>query len=156
MSDKYIILVFVSVFFCVSVSSGTDMQKNIIIDPQFGGNESGPVGRFSKAHAKDITLAIARKLGAIIEERTAFHAVYTRKTDKYVSSEQRILKANETGGEIFLSIGVNWSENSSERGAELFNAYYNYADEHKHRLSDPDSKKLVQIVEDLKMKTMHK
>ncbi len=156
MVNKYIIIVFISLFFCLSVSSGADLPKKIIIDPQFGGNESGPIGRFSKAYAKDITLAIALKLGRRIEERTDFHVVYTRKTDEYISFEQRISKVNESGGEIFLSIGVNWSKNSSERGVELFNAYCNFIDEYKHNSSGDDSEKLIQIIEDLKMETIHR
>ena len=78
----------------------------IVIDAGHGGHDCGAVGK--RALEKDITLNVANNLGTKIE--SAFNnvkVVYTRKTDKYLTLQQRANIANKANGDLFISIHVN-------------------------------------------------
>ncbi|MFI3240660.1 MAG: N-acetylmuramoyl-L-alanine amidase, partial [Bacteroidales bacterium] len=56
----------------------------VVIDPGHGGKDSGAVGR--TAYEKNINLAVALKLGALIEKNIPdVKVVYTRTTDVYLT-----------------------------------------------------------------------
>lgn len=96
----------------------------VVIDAGHGGpNFPGAVYRGVKE--KDLNLAVALKLGAIIEEELPqVKVVYTRKTDKQFSKslnadlQARADIANNAGGDLFVSIHANASASPSAYGAE--------------------------------------
>ncbi len=94
----------------------------IVIDPGHGGKDPGTIG-VAGTREKDVTLAIALKLGALIEKRMKdVKVVYTRKTDKFVELYRRTQMANEAGGKLFISIHCNSTERkpSSVDGFEIY------------------------------------
>lgn len=97
----------------------TDTSDTIIIDPQYGGKEYGPLGS-SGIMAKNIVLNIAKKMGDKIKEQTNYKIIYTRASDNYVTLQERVLTANENNGSVFISIGVNGSKNRDANGLEIF------------------------------------
>jgi N-acetylmuramoyl-L-alanine amidase len=95
-----------------------DMNNGIhvvVIDAGHGGKDPGATGR--KGNEKDITLAIALKLGHYIEENMkGVKVVYTRKKDEYVELWKRAEIANKAEADLFLSIHVNAHSLSSATG----------------------------------------
>ncbi|MCK4894541.1 MAG: N-acetylmuramoyl-L-alanine amidase [Calditrichia bacterium] len=92
----------------------------LIIDPGHGGKDPGTVGK-KKTYEKDIVLAIALKLGKIVEkEMPDLKIVYTRKTDKFVPLQKRTKIANEKNGKVFISIHANSVKNKRASGFETY------------------------------------
>ncbi len=81
------------------------MLDCIVIDAGHGGKDSGTMA--NGLREKDVTLAIALKLGRLIEERLGVRVVYTRTDDRFIELAQRGKIANEAGGKLFVSIHVD-------------------------------------------------
>lgn len=80
--------------------------KTIAIDAGHGGKDPGCHG--SKYKEKDVTLAVALKLGQYIEENMKdVKVVYTRKTDVFPTLQQRADIANKAKADLFISIHCN-------------------------------------------------
>ncbi|MDP8989022.1 MAG: N-acetylmuramoyl-L-alanine amidase, partial [Acidobacteriota bacterium] len=60
----------------------------VVIDAGHGGNDVGTHGP-SGYYEKDLTLDVAQRLGALIEERLGSDVIYTRSDDTYVGLEER-------------------------------------------------------------------
>jgi N-acetylmuramoyl-L-alanine amidase len=94
----------------------------IVIDAGHGGVDPGTIG-VRGTPEKDITLAIALKLGALIEKQLPdVKVVYTRTDDSFVELYRRAQIANEVGGKLFVSIHCNSTERkpSSLNGFEIY------------------------------------
>lgn len=94
----------------------------IIIDAGHGGKDSGTIG-VGGIEEKNITLAIALKLGQIIHEKMKdVKIVFTRKTDKFIELYKRGQIANENKGKLFISIHCNATPHkpSSSNGFEIY------------------------------------
>ena len=96
----------------------------VVIDAGHGGFDPGKVG-INGALEKDINLAVALKLGALIEkELPNAKVVYTRKTDTALGQSlnedlsARANIANKAEGDLFISIHANAAKNTSVKGAE--------------------------------------
>ncbi|UYQ94297.1 N-acetylmuramoyl-L-alanine amidase [Chitinophaga horti] len=80
--------------------------KVIVIDAGHGGHDSGAKGTFSTE--KEISLAVALKLGKLIEEKMPdVKVVYTRKTDRFDDPREKARIANDASGDLFISIHCN-------------------------------------------------
>lgn len=93
------------------------MSKVVCIDPGHGGKDPGAVR--NGLQEKDITLAIALKLGNILEKHK-IKVVYTRTTDKYLSLTERANISNRANADALVSIHTNSAANSSARGLEIW------------------------------------
>ena len=94
--------------------------QTIVIDAGHGGKDTGALGKITTEKA--INLAVAKKLGAYIEENLRdVKVVYTRKTDKFVELSERAAIANRNNADVFISIHCNSLDgNSTVKGAETF------------------------------------
>ena len=123
-------LLFVSIFlFSFSVNDGKKSSskirndgkyslKTVVVDAGHGGHDVGCLG--SHSHEKDVTLAIALKLGKLIE--TNFEdvkVIYTRKTDVFIGLDERAAIANNHKADLFISIHCN-SGPKKAYGTETF------------------------------------
>jgi N-acetylmuramoyl-L-alanine amidase len=101
--------------------SRSDARKprTVVIDPGHGGIELGAKGKLGSVE-KDITLAIALKLKAMIEKNMAFQVVLTRDKDMDVPLESRSAIANNQKADVFISIHTNSSRQKSAEGSETF------------------------------------
>lgn len=80
--------------------------KTIVIDPGHGGKDPGCNGVTHKE--KDVSLAVALKLGKLIEENYKdVKVIYTRTTDVFVELEDRAQIANKAKADLFISIHCN-------------------------------------------------
>ncbi|KAF0150903.1 MAG: N-acetylmuramoyl-L-alanine amidase [Ignavibacteria bacterium] len=94
----------------------------VVIDAGHGGKDPGTIG-VTGVREKDINLAVALKLGKLIENNLdGVRAVYTRKTDEFVELYKRGKIANEAGGKLFISIHCNSTEtkDNNHRGFEVY------------------------------------
>ncbi|MFI3302449.1 MAG: N-acetylmuramoyl-L-alanine amidase [Rikenellaceae bacterium] len=97
--------------------------KVIVIDPGHGGIFPGAT--YNGVKEKELTLAVALKLGAIIKkELPTIKVVYTRTTDIELSKSlaqdlhARTMIANKASGDLFISIHANAASNPAAYGAE--------------------------------------
>lgn len=92
--------------------------KTIVIDPGHGGKDIGCQG--SKVNEKAITLAIALRLGAFIEQHyPGIRVIYTRKTDVFVELDERAQIANRNNADLFICVHANAGPKTAH-GAETF------------------------------------
>lgn len=80
--------------------------KVIVIDPGHGGKDPGCNGVSHKE--KDVSLAVALKLGKLIEDNLKdVKVIFTRTTDVFVELEDRAKIANDNNADLFISIHCN-------------------------------------------------
>lgn len=81
-------------------------RLTIVLDPGHGGKDFGAVEKGAKE--KEINLAVAKKLRDLIEKHLKdVDVVMTRKTDVYLTLQERADIANDAHGDLFMSIHVN-------------------------------------------------
>ena len=103
----------------LSIYAGNPV-KVVVIDAGHGGNDPGAIG-ISGVKEKDITLALALKVGALIEKNSNIKVIYTRKKDVAVELFRRAQMANSNQADYFISIHCNSVEkNNVVSGAETF------------------------------------
>lgn len=119
------LLIFFGIFLLHSLylSDGYAQIENritkIILDAGHGGKDPGALGKNSRE--KDIALAVALKTGKYIQDSIeGAQLVYTRKTDVFIELHKRAQIANESGGDVFISIHCNSSKSPQAFGSESF------------------------------------
>lgn len=108
----------------LSAQSVTDDAFVLVIDAGHGG-AAFPGATYGGVMEKDINLAVALKLGALIEkELPQVKVVYTRKTDTALGKTlnddltARANIANKAGGDLFISIHANAATKNTIYGTE--------------------------------------
>jgi N-acetylmuramoyl-L-alanine amidase len=117
---KLIFLLVISMVYLLPVSGfKNDRGWVIVIDAGHGGKDPGALGSISRE--KDITLAIALKTGAYIEQNIKnVTVIYTRKDDSTVDLKERPKIANKNNADLFISIHANWAKSKKVMGAETY------------------------------------
>jgi N-acetylmuramoyl-L-alanine amidase len=92
--------------------------RRVIIDPGHGGHDTGAIGK-NGTREKDVTLAISLKLAAELKER-GLEVILTRDDDRYLRLEARAELANESRGDLFISIHCNSAPNRKLHGVETY------------------------------------
>lgn len=93
--------------------------KRVIIDAGHGGKDQGTHGPAGLLE-KDLVLDVARRVGAMVEERLGVEVVYTRADDTFIPLEQRTKFANDQKGDLFISIHANSSPVKAVSGVEIY------------------------------------
>jgi len=91
----------------------------VAIDAGHGGKDPGAHGP-KGAYEKNVTLAIARKLAALIDQQPGMKAVLTRDRDVYVELKERFEKARDADADLFVSIHCDASRDHSADGATVY------------------------------------
>ena len=106
----------------------TSRRKHlVVVDAGHGGPDHGmrgPLGGEPQVDEKDITLAVALKVGAALRER-GIDAVQTRTSDTLIALDDRGRIASAHKAELFISIHVNaanpaWRHPRDARGFETY------------------------------------
>lgn len=93
--------------------------KTVVIDAGHGGHDAGCLGTHSKE--KEVTLAIALKLGKYLEDNYPnIKVIYTRKTDEFIDLIERANIANRAKADLFISLHCNSSTNKAAYGSETY------------------------------------
>ncbi len=98
-------------------------QKPIVIaiDAGHGGEDPGAHGSRSGLLEKDVTLRIARKLAALVDDTPGYKAVLTRKGDYFIPLRGRTAVARKAQADLFISIHANSLPTPRDvRGASVY------------------------------------
>ncbi len=93
--------------------------RTVVLDPGHGGEDTGAQGPRGTLE-KDVTLAIARRLKALIESRLGLRVFLTREDDRVMSLDERTAFANNQQADAFISIHANASVSAAMKGAEVY------------------------------------
>lgn len=91
----------------------------VVLDAGHGGEDPGALGRRG-TREKSVTLAIAQKLKARIDQEPNMRAVLTRDGDYYLPLHMRIEKAQRVRADLFVSIHADAFIRPHARGASVF------------------------------------
>jgi N-acetylmuramoyl-L-alanine amidase len=108
--------------FSLSRQLGLGISR-IVIDPGHGGYDPGAQVR--GLNEAELVLDIGLRLEQLLTREPGVAVVLTRRTNTYVSLEQRTAIANRSPADLFLSIHANASANASVRGFETY--FLNFA-----------------------------
>lgn len=91
----------------------------VVIDAGHGGRDPGAMGQI--AQEKNINLGVALKLGQKIAANFKdVNVFYTRKTDVFLTLQERANFVNQNNADLFICIHTNAAENRDVCGAETF------------------------------------
>jgi N-acetylmuramoyl-L-alanine amidase len=108
--------------------------RTIVIDAGHGGEDTGTKGA-NGTFEKDVTLSVARRLRAVLENRLGARVLLTREDDRSVPLDERTAAANNNKADLFLSLHANASLRPATTGATIFVASFNDADRASAALS---------------------
>ncbi len=117
--------------------------RTIVLDPGHGGKESGAVGPKGLLE-KETTLAICKKLAAMLGSRLRARVILTREDDSLVSLDQRTAIANQYKADLFLSVHVNASLTKGAHGSETYFLSLDASDELARRAAEHENRISVQ------------
>jgi N-acetylmuramoyl-L-alanine amidase len=98
---------------------GTGRDVVIAIDAGHGGKDPGAVGR-GGTREKDVVLAIARKVAALINKEAGLRAIMIREGDEFIPLRQRMINARKQKADLFISIHADASDDRRARGSSVY------------------------------------
>ncbi len=94
--------------------------KTVVIDAGHGGKDPGTSGP-GKTNEKDVSLAVALKLGELIKKNfPEVNIIYTRKTDVFVELHERADMANKAKADLFIAVHCNSNPNQQIYGTSTY------------------------------------
>ncbi len=109
------------------VSGPLKSRRLVVVDAGHGGPDGGmhgPIGGGPEIREKDVTLNVAKRVGAALNRR-GIDVKYTRTTDTLIALSDRGKIANDAHADLFVSIHVNaanpgWKDPGGSRGFETY------------------------------------
>jgi N-acetylmuramoyl-L-alanine amidase len=111
----------------------------IVIDPGHGGADPGAVA-VDGAYEKDLVLEMARDLRRLIERSGKYRVALTRDSDVFIRLRDRIAKARELGGQVFVSLHADSLRVAEQRGASVYTLSQTASDEEAARLASQENR----------------
>ena len=99
--------------------AGVERLVIVAIDAGHGGEDSGARGRGGTCE-KNVTLAIARRLKAQLDQEPNMRAVLIRDGDYFIPLAQRVAKARRVHADLFVSIHADGWVRPDARGSSVF------------------------------------
>ena len=90
----------------------------IVIDPGHGGHDPG--AQVKGLNEAELVLDISLRLEKLLLREPGVEVVLTRRTNRYITLEERTAIANKASADLFLSIHANASANVNVRGFETY------------------------------------
>ncbi|MGA9666794.1 MAG: N-acetylmuramoyl-L-alanine amidase [Gallionella sp.] len=91
----------------------------IAIDAGHGGEDPGARGKYG-SREKNITLAIARKVKALVDATPNMRGVLIRDGDYFIELKERVVKAKNAHADLFISIHADAFTKRNARGSSVF------------------------------------
>lgn len=91
----------------------------IAIDAGHGGEDPGAHGH-AGTHEKDVTLSIARKVKALVDDTPNMRGVLIRDGDYFIPLGGRVVKARKANADLFVSIHADAFIKPDARGSSVF------------------------------------
>lgn len=96
-----------------------DQRPVIVLDPGHGGRDPGAIGP-SGAYEKTITLDLAKRIAARIEDGGKYRVLMTRRKDVFVPLQERAAMAQRAQADLFISIHADSAPNPDARGLSAY------------------------------------
>jgi N-acetylmuramoyl-L-alanine amidase len=123
------------------IESSSNKKNVIVLDPGHGGEDYGTHSTTKPRYQeKYLNLTTTMLLKSYLEQM-GYHIILTRKSDVFISLEQRAEFANKKNPQLFVSIHYNSAPSKEAEGIEI---YYYPSVEDKQRMNE--SKKLAQSI----------
>ena len=97
--------------------------SRIVIDAGHGGHDPGASA--NGVSEAELVLDIALRLEKLLTDQAGMDVVLTRRTNEYISLDERTELANRQSADLFLSIHANASANAAASGVETY--FLNFA-----------------------------
>jgi N-acetylmuramoyl-L-alanine amidase len=91
----------------------------VAVDAGHGGEDPGARGR-GGTNEKDVTLAIARRVKARIDQEPNMRAILTRDGDYFMPLHMRVAKARRVNADLFVSVHADAFIRPHARGSSVF------------------------------------
>ncbi|MDH5254741.1 MAG: N-acetylmuramoyl-L-alanine amidase [Gammaproteobacteria bacterium] len=91
----------------------------VVVDAGHGGHDPGAHGP-SGTREKDVTLAISRRLVALLNEEPGMRGVLTRTDDRFLGLRERMERARRANASLFISIHADAAYNRSAQGSTVY------------------------------------
>lgn len=91
----------------------------IAVDAGHGGHDPGARGPHG-VWEKDVTLAISRRLAALLDEEPGMRGILTRQGDQFVVLRQHMERARAANADLFVSIHADAARDSDARGSTVY------------------------------------
>jgi N-acetylmuramoyl-L-alanine amidase len=105
---------------CEYAKPGCPVRPIVLIDPGHGGRDPGAPGVSGTIREKELTLAMAKELADLLEQRGRVRVAMTREDDRYLTLEQRAGIARRLQASLFLSLHMDSAPNPLARGATVY------------------------------------
>ncbi|WP_278035838.1 N-acetylmuramoyl-L-alanine amidase family protein [Flavobacterium nitratireducens] len=112
-----VVLSFILLFFAFTNYSQSGNFK-VTLDAGHGAHDFG--ASYNGHVEKNINLAVALKVGKLLEQNPKIAVIYTRKTDVFIDLVERANIANRANANIFVSIHCNANRNTVADGTETY------------------------------------
>jgi len=138
-----------------ALGSGTSLAaqlglkvRRVVVDAGHGGRDTGAIGARG-VREKDVALAIAKQVAARLQA-LGFQVVMTRKSDVFVSLDERTRIANEARADLFVSIHCNAARRRRLSGVETWTLNVS-SNRYAARLAAFENAEADRTVSDLRM-----
>jgi N-acetylmuramoyl-L-alanine amidase len=138
-----------------ALGSGTSLAvqlglkvRRVVVDAGHGGKDSGAIGPRG-VREKDLALAVARRVAARLKF-LGFEVVMTRKSDVFVSLDERTRIANDAHADLFVSIHCNAARRRKLEGVETWTLNVS-SDRYAARLAAFENAEADRTVSDLRL-----
>ena len=100
-------------------AEGKAKPLRILLDPGHGGADDGASSKPPAVKEKDLTLALAKRIGAHLK-KAGLHVDYTRTSDVTLPLGERSYIARKKKADVFISIHANHASNADASGVETY------------------------------------
>jgi N-acetylmuramoyl-L-alanine amidase len=118
--------------------AGTQHKPLVLVDPGHGGADPGTSG-ITGTLEKNVTLASALALTAVLEQTGRYRVELTRSADHYISLEERVRLAQDLGASLVLSMHADEVSDRSVRGASVYTLARSASDAETAALADREN-----------------
>ena len=100
-------------------AEGALKPVRVMLDPGHGGEDDGASSKDPAIKEKDLTLAIALKLGAHLTA-AGLQVLYTRTNDTALTLDERSVQARRSKADLFVSVHANYAAKPEAAGVETY------------------------------------
>ena len=111
----------------------------IIIDAGPGGVDPGAIAATGQQE-KDLTLAMAKALGARLADSGAYRVGFTRTKDVFIPLKERVMIARRKGADLFISLHADSTSDGEAEGATLYTLSEQASDAEAAALADSENR----------------
>jgi N-acetylmuramoyl-L-alanine amidase len=111
----------------------------VVVDAGHGGVDPGCIGR-TGTYEKDVVLDTALRLARGLEASKRYKVSLSRRTDDFVTLEDRVIRARNLSADLFISVHADALPERSERGASVFTLSEKASDKEAAMVAERENK----------------